>query len=116
VTAVETVAPAEDPVEIARDRRLADMQREYADLEQERDALGEDIKVLHRNLAAAELPAETKRTLTQELGRISFYVGNPKMLGAFADADGIRAYLDEIKRARSRLEAMAADLEKPAPE
>jgi hypothetical protein len=102
--------------EVERDKRLVAMQEAYAGVERERDALRQDLTRAQRDLAAADIDAKRKRDLAQELGRLSFYVHTPKLLGAFVDVNAIRNYEQELKRGRARLESIEAELgAAPAP-
>lgn len=96
--------------EQARDERLVAMQEAYGAVERERDTLRQELQRAQRSLAAADIDQQRKRDLAQELGRLSFYVRTPKLLGAFVDVDGVRDYEQELKRGRARLAAIEAEL------
>lgn len=91
-------------IESERDKRLAAMQKEYDKLERERRDLRLRLQEISYHMGQADLSAEQRQTMQDEIGDANRLLINPPLLGAFRGPADITQERDKIARANDKLD------------
>ncbi|MGI9228893.1 MAG: hypothetical protein ACR2P9_03440 [Gammaproteobacteria bacterium] len=92
-TPAPAVPPTASPAETAR---TAAMRQQYAALEQARTELRRRLAGLKAQTWNLRLPPDQARQITTDMRQAHALLRNPPLLGAFADADGIKREQDKV--------------------
>lgn len=91
-------------IEAERDKRLAAMQKEYDKLERERRDLRLRLEEISYYMGQADLSAEQRQTMQDEISNANRLLINPPLLGAFRGPEGITKERNKIARANDKLD------------
>lgn len=90
------------------EKRLAALRAEYAELEQARAALRQQLGRLKARLWKARLPAAQARALTKQMRAGHALLKNPPLLGAFRNVEAMRRETAKVNSVAGKLRDLEA--------
>lgn len=90
------------------EKRLAALRAEYAELEQARAALRQQLGRLKARLWKARLPAAQARALTKQMRAGHALLKNPPLLGAFRNVEAMRRETAKVNSVAGKLRELEA--------
>lgn len=91
-------------IEAERDKRIAAMEKEYDKLERERRDLRQRLREISYHMGQADLSAEQRQTMQEDIGDANRLLINPPLLGAFRGPADITQERNKIARANDKLD------------